>query len=630
MDPLSYAHAVKRRWKLVALCVLVGLGIGYATTLVSTASSSARQYQATTVLLNTGVVFHNRWFCVWAPATCQRESSAGIGPGAQILGGIVTKGAVPARVATDIGYSGDPLDLASHITVEGKKGLMNITATTHSPDRAVLLSTTFTQELINFLNEQRANVVAIQSASIKKQIDRLTKQIADLNHRIRKLTGLHRAGRGVLLTSREVLITNLADLEARYQNLVAKKVPPLEIQREPIAHKVSGNSLREALRATGTRLLIGGLLGLLAGLLLVLVLERLDPRIRSKEQVEESLGLPVLAEIPLVRRSREGRVHASNSYHLLARVLSRPLVPVPGGSGERAMAGAAGQTASPATDVVIDLSKISSLDEGDRQAVTDLVQQVRTQRAEYEGDLLTLRTADVEALARNSAREPEILLADLRPALRDQPTLVRRPHVILVVSPSDGEGRSTIVANLAAAFGDTGNDVLAVSCDFRRPTLHRLFDVPDEHGLGELLRTDGPMSLDGYAYETYSAGVRVIPTGDTSTRVTELMGNGSIGEFVRAARQDADVVVIDTPPMLVSSEPSFLFPEVDTVLVVARVAKTLPAEADRAREMLDRLGAPVVGVALNAVGEIAESPRSDVRANGNGNGYGFNGNGYAP
>jgi Mrp family chromosome partitioning ATPase len=108
------------------------------------------------------------------------------------------------------------------------------------------------------------------------------------------------------------------------------------------------------------------------------------------------------------------------------------------------------------------------------------------------------------------------------------------------------------------------------------------------------------------------------------------MGNGSIGEFVRAARQDADVVVIDTPPMLVSSEPSFLFPEVDTVLVVARVAKTLPAEADRAREMLERLGAPVVGVALNAVGEIAESPRTEVRASGNGNGNGFNGNGYAP
>jgi protein-tyrosine kinase len=634
MDPLSYAHAVRRRWKLVTAAVLLGVAIGYATTFVSSPNGSSTQYQATTVLLNTGVVFHNRWYCVWAPAYCQQNSSAGVGPGAAVLGGIVTKGAVPTQVAKDLGYTGDPLSLSRHIVVVGKHGLMDITATAHKADRAVLLATTFSQELINFLNTQRAAAVTILAASIKKQMTAVTKQIADLNHRIRQLAGRNHHGRGPLLTEREVLVTNLADLEGRYQNLVAKKVPPLEVQRDPVAHKVSGNSLRDALRGTGTRLLIGALLGLLAGLLIVLVLERLDPRLRSKEQAEESFGLPVLAEIPLVRRNREVRVHASNSYHLLARVLSRPVVNLHAPSRERAMAGAvAGQPVATqgSTEVVIDLSRISALDENDQRAVTDLVQRVRTQRADSEGDVLTLRTADVEAMARESAREPALLLADLRPALREQAVPARRPQVIMVVSPSAGEGRSTITANLAAAFGETGNDVLAVSCDFRRPTLHRLFDVPDEHGLGELLRSRGSMSTEGYAFETDSPGVRVIPTGDTSSRIAELMGNGSMEEFVRAARRDADVVVIDTPPLLISSEPSFLFPEVDTVLVVARAGKTLPAEADRAREMLDRLGAPVIGVALNAVGEIAEAPRSDVRANGNGNGngHGMNGNGYA-
>jgi capsular exopolysaccharide synthesis family protein len=174
-------------------------------------------------------------------------------------------------------------------------------------------------------------------------------------------------------------------------------------------------------------------------------------------------------------------------------------------------------------------------------------------------------------------------------------------QVILVASGGRHEGRTSVVANLAAAFSQVGQRVLILSCDFRHPSMHTVFGFQNGSGLSDALRRrwNGQSILETQVHPTSLPGVSLVPSGSVPPRPSTLLTAPTMRKALEEARKLADVVLIDTPPMLLASDAAHLMGDVDSVLVVARAGKTTAEQAERVRDLLGRLGAPVVGLALN-------------------------------
>jgi capsular exopolysaccharide synthesis family protein len=194
-----------------------------------------------------------------------------------------------------------------------------------------------------------------------------------------------------------------------------------------------------------------------------------------------------------------------------------------------------------------------------------------------------------------------------------------RSMTILVTSAGPSEGKTTVVANLSVALAELRKHVLILSCDFHRPLVHEFFGVPPKPGLADCLSSpNGRAVLDGSVWSSSITDVSVVPSGRRPTSPGELLSSDGMRRAVAEARNRADVVILDTAPLLAEGDVSHLLPLVDGVLIVARTGKTAEQAADRAREFLERLGgAPVIGIVL--MGSVESSMPRRYYGYGDGN-----------
>ena len=173
-------------------------------------------------------------------------------------------------------------------------------------------------------------------------------------------------------------------------------------------------------------------------------------------------------------------------------------------------------------------------------------------------------------------------------------------QLLLVTSPGPAEGKSRVVGSLAASYAESGRKVLVVSCDLRRPLVHKLLRAPNEPGLSEALTSGNGSGLQPFAQRTPLPNLKVIPSGHPTDNPTGLISSDRMLRVLDEARQAADVVLVDAAPLLAGGDATYLLSDVDAVLLVARAGKTTMDEAERTAELLERLDAPVAGVALTA------------------------------
>jgi capsular exopolysaccharide synthesis family protein len=174
-----------------------------------------------------------------------------------------------------------------------------------------------------------------------------------------------------------------------------------------------------------------------------------------------------------------------------------------------------------------------------------------------------------------------------------------RPRVIAVTSSGPGEGKSLISANFAIAMAKQGMNVLLVDADLRRPTIHKLFDIPHVPGLSDLLGGAAVTPLKPEQLDVQS--LRVLPCGTHSTNPAELLSSAEFGRLVEKLRGTFDLVVIDTPPLLAVADATALLPFVDGTLLVARSERTDRFALGHAVALLRRAKSPVLGVVLNGI-----------------------------
>lgn len=196
---------------------------------------------------------------------------------------------------------------------------------------------------------------------------------------------------------------------------------------------------------------------------------------------------------------------------------------------------------------------------------------------------------------------PETLAAESFRILRTNlqiPGTDRHLPSLLITSPSRGDGKTDVAANLAVSFARAGKKVILIDANLRRPQLATLFGIPEKGGLSSLFesrdRLPEPVAL------TSIPGLSILPAGSTSPNSSEILGSQRMYELLQTCKARADLVIIDSPSLWYSDTLA-LAPQVDGVLLTVSSGTTGRETTISAVESLRLVGANIIGTVLNRV-----------------------------
>ncbi|MFI5047200.1 MAG: hypothetical protein ACHQIG_09055 [Acidimicrobiia bacterium] len=442
MELLTYVRALRRRWILILACVVLGGAVGFASTQLDHGTTTTKKGRTYYKATNTVVLDYS-------------SNQGGIQPVFTNLDQIAllaTTGEVPQRVADKLGTPGLGPQLGEQVytTTDATTSTLDVTAVDADPDRAAKLADTFSSELdaslqerdqqrfetaINDLNlkiaalQQTANdlLAKLQAVPAPPDIDTLRRQYdATQNNYYSRFSQLQQtSAAGPASTSLTVLqsATPEAITAAEYAQVLALgasgqnhlRIAPGDVATTQLAPAPTSSSFNSPV----ARSVMGAFLGFLIGAGIALFAERLDRRVRSREEVEQAFQLPVLAEVP----------------------------------------------------------RLSRKDQADDQLVAFSAPMSRVAEA-----FRAIRTSLVFQQSMSASAPPSANGgvngngAGAAPPARG----IAEPLVVMVTSAAPREGKSTTSANLAVSFAEANSTVLVVNCDFRRPTIHLRFGVVDE------------------------------------------------------------------------------------------------------------------------------------------------------
>ncbi len=461
--------------------------------------------------------------------------------------------AVQDRAATILGdanATGVVADVTG--TVDATTGQLLITATDANPTRAQAVAKAYSQ----------AYVDQIQSL-VQAQIDKINTELTSLQQQIAALEQTNPTGTNAVITAQVTgLTTTLSTLQSELTSVQFGE-PYASVQ---VAAGLPG---APSGLSTSKLLAIGIIAGLLAGCGIALARDQLDTRLRARPDLAGITEAPILAELPQDSEVRAGEVTIA------------------------------------------------------------MVQAPQSQMAE-------------------SIRE---LRTSLRVILDDTPC-----PMITITSPEPGDGKTFVAANLAAAWAMSGSKVIVVSADFRRPRLEEIFGLPlaGRPGLADLIRSNwktpeptrratelrDAQGLPIHAYESRPSGgglpgprrdaressnqsdpssvaahlvdsgiwgLQILPAGIQLENPSELFGSPGMQPVIDQLRLLADVVLVDTPPVLVVPDTAIIGRFTAGAVVVAAEGKTERDELERTVQRLESTNCRVLGVALNRVRRSAAS-----------------------
>ncbi|MDB5352377.1 MAG: capsular exopolysaccharide biosynthesis protein [Planctomycetota bacterium] len=193
----------------------------------------------------------------------------------------------------------------------------------------------------------------------------------------------------------------------------------------------------------------------------------------------------------------------------------------------------------------------------------------------------------------------------------------RRPsQVILVTSPVPGDGKTTTASNLAISLAQAGRRVLLIDADLRRPRLNAIHGLPREPGLTQIL--GGQLPIHQGVQATAVPNLDLVCAGSEVPNPAELLTSPFLGEFLKAARETYEEVIIDSPPLLTVADAAILGGLADGILMVVRAAAVRRQDAVRSIELLSAIGTPALGIVING---------ANRQQGGYGYGYGYGSNG---
>lgn len=170
-------------------------------------------------------------------------------------------------------------------------------------------------------------------------------------------------------------------------------------------------------------------------------------------------------------------------------------------------------------------------------------------------------------------------------------------RVLAIVSPSPGDGRTYLAANLAVVFSQLGEKTLLIDADMRAPRQHELFKLSNQYGLSALLTG----RVNGAAIERvgHFSNLSIIPAGATPPNPLELVSRPEFKQILSSEARNFDVVLIDTPAATMSSDAQAIAARAGGALVIAREGRSRLEALARLVASLQSTQTEVVGSVLN-------------------------------
>jgi succinoglycan biosynthesis transport protein ExoP len=328
----------------------------------------------------------------------------------------------------------------------------------------------------------------------------------------------------------------------------------------------------------------GGVVGgLLLGLGLALVREYADRTIRTRADVAAVSGLPVVGVVPRIRRRGAMPAVIAKRSQVSAAPETPPPVSLPPARPSNGF-----PTSRPRQSYTFLSGPLAPEPRDDSTARPASVRPVPV-RPRVRMNLAHLGTAAAEAYG--------VLQTNIAFARPEAPI-----KVLVLTSPLPGEGKTTTAVNLALTLSERGLAVCLIDADLRRGQVHKVFDLPREPGLSEVVRDVHPFEAVCREVQVGDARTLVVLTsGGSVASAPGLVGSLQMRAFLRQLRERFDFIVVDTPPANILTDAALIGANADGVLLVVRAGVTDTAALGYAVEQLNRVRAPAVGVVLNDV-----------------------------
>jgi capsular exopolysaccharide synthesis family protein len=172
-------------------------------------------------------------------------------------------------------------------------------------------------------------------------------------------------------------------------------------------------------------------------------------------------------------------------------------------------------------------------------------------------------------------------------------------HTILITSPQDSDGKTTIAINLATMLAQAGKQVALLEADMRHPQLQTRLGFSDVAGLSTVLTEHTSIEMVSCA-STDAQNLLIIPAGKPSCNAAELLSSEKMSQLLSKLEGMVDLVVIDSPPSFIA-DAQILASKVDAVLFVVRPGVTCADAAQGSMETFKRTGARIVGIVMNGI-----------------------------
>ena len=193
--------------------------------------------------------------------------------------------------------------------------------------------------------------------------------------------------------------------------------------------------------------------------------------------------------------------------------------------------------------------------------------------------------------------EPHSAAAEAYQSLRTNIEFSRldTPLQTVLVTTADGDtDKSAALANLAVVMARTGDRVIVVDGDLRRPQQHEIFGVPNQGGLSSYLQGEGKATLQSGGVD----GLQIMTAGPASANPVALLSSKRLAELLDELKAQAVYVLVDAPPVLAVTDAALWANQVDGVLLVVNAGGTKRDHAQRAKAVLQKVRANILGVVL--------------------------------
>ena len=174
---------------------------------------------------------------------------------------------------------------------------------------------------------------------------------------------------------------------------------------------------------------------------------------------------------------------------------------------------------------------------------------------------------------------------------------------IAVTSAEMAEGKSTVARNIALTFAQNEKNVILIDCDLRKPSVHKNFKASNLVGVSEILL--GRATFEE-AMQRHNDNFCFLTSGKIPPNPSEMLASYAMTKLIEKSKEEYDIIVLDTAPLKLVTDAQILSAKVDGTILVVRAQRTKKDAVIESKNLLDKVGANIIGTVFYAVENTRE------------------------